>query len=136
MTPKIYVLDAHALIWHLQGSDSLSPTARSILDDVDAGKAGAVVPSIVLVEMVYLAEKKRIPSESLDAALRCFREGGENYQLAALDLAVIEGLKQIPRSMVPDMPDRIIAATALAMDLPLLSTDSQIAALGEIEVIW
>ncbi|MCP4659431.1 MAG: type II toxin-antitoxin system VapC family toxin [bacterium] len=136
MTTPVYVLDTHALIWHLQGSDSLSPKARSILDDVDAGKATAIVPSIVLVEMVYLAEKNRIGPESLDAALRCFREGDENYQLAPLDLAVTEGLRQLSRATVPDMPDRIIAATAFALDLPLLSTDAKIAALDEIEVVW
>ncbi len=32
--------------------------------------------------------------------------------------------------------DRIIAATALATDLPLLSTDAKIATLDEIEVVW
>ena len=136
MTSPVYVLDTHALIWHLQSSKSLSATARSILGDVDAGRATAIVPSIVLVEMIYLAEKSRIDSESLDTPLRCFREGGENYQLAALDLAVTESLRQIPRSVVPDMPDRIIAATALAMGVPLLSTDSRISALDEIEVVW
>jgi PIN domain nuclease of toxin-antitoxin system len=78
----------------------------------------------------------RIVPESLDAALRCFREGGENYQLAPLNLAVTEGLRQIPRAVVPDMPDRIIAATALVMDLPLLSTDAKISSLEEIEVVW
>jgi PIN domain nuclease of toxin-antitoxin system len=132
----VYVLDAHALIWHLQDSDSLSPSARSILGNVEIGKATAIIPSIVLVEMVYLAEKKRIGSELLDAALRCFRDGAENYHLAALDMAVIEGLRQIPRPLVPDMPDRIIAATALVMGLPLLSTDSKISALEAIEVVW
>ncbi len=136
MTMPAYVLDAHALIWHLQDSDSLSSSARSILDDVEIGQATAIVPSIVLIEMVYLAEKRRIDPELLDAALGCFRNGAENYHLATLDLAVTEGLRKIPRSVVPDMPDRIIAATALVMGLPLLSTDSKISALEAIEVVW
>jgi len=71
MTKAAYVLDTHALIWHLQASDSLSPTARSILDTIDAGEATGIVPSITLVEMVYLVEKKRIDQGALDAALSC-----------------------------------------------------------------
>ena len=72
----------------------------------------------------------------MDAVLLRFREGAENYQLAALGLAVIDGLRQIPRAVVPDMPDRIIAATALGMNLPLVSTDSKISGLEALEVIW
>lgn len=37
---------------------------------------------------------------------------------------------------VPDMPDRIIAATALHLNLPLLSRDRQIASLPGIIVVW
>ena len=59
-----------------------------------------------------------------------------NYQLAPLNFEVVESLKQIPRSVVPDMPDRIISATALALKLPLLSKDSAILRLLNIKVIW
>ncbi len=37
---------------------------------------------------------------------------------------------------VPDMPDRIIAATALHLNLPLLSRDGQIAQVPSLTVIW
>jgi predicted nucleic acid-binding protein len=45
-------------------------------------------------------------------------------------------LRRIPRAVVPDMPDRIIAATALKLGCPLLSVDSRISALEEIDVVW
>ncbi|NJL27810.1 MAG: type II toxin-antitoxin system VapC family toxin [Thermoanaerobaculia bacterium] len=136
MKAPSFVCDTHTLIWHLQDSASLSAKARSILDDVEAGRATAIIPSIVLVEIVYLAEKNRIDPSLVEMALSCFHGDGENYQIAALDLAVAEGLRRIPRSVVPDMPDRIIAATALAMAVPLLSTDSNISTLGNIQVVW
>lgn len=132
----VYVLDTHALIWHLQNSPRLSPTVRSILTQVDGGEAVAVVPTIVLVEMVYLAEKGRIDQDLLELAIGRLGEESENYQIAPLDYAVVVGLRRIPRSVVADMPDRIIAATALALGLPLFSTDSAIAGLNEIEVVW
>ena len=36
-----------------------------------------------------------------------------------LDYNVASALRSIPRDIVPDMPDRIIAATALHLGLPL-----------------
>jgi predicted nucleic acid-binding protein len=81
----------------------------------DAGEASIVVPTIVLVEMTYLAEKKRIASELVKAALNLLREPSENYGLASLNLAVVEALEQVSRSLVPDMPDRILAAAALSL---------------------
>jgi predicted nucleic acid-binding protein len=35
-------------------------------------------------------------------------------------------MDQVPRAEVPDMPDRIVAATAVAHDLSLVSADSDI----------
>jgi len=136
MSRSSYVLDTHTFIWHLEDSPSLSPTARSILEQIEAGALTAVVPSIVGVETVYLAEKNRIPQASLAAALTVLQEGFDNFLLAPLDLPAIQALRRIPRSLVPDMPDRIIAATALAMQLPLLSKDSAIAAVEQIETVW
>jgi predicted nucleic acid-binding protein len=44
-------------------------------------------------------------------------------------------LRRVRREDVPDMPDRIIAATALALDLPLVTRDGKIRAAG-IRTIW
>jgi len=48
---------------------------------------------------------------------------------------VVEALSYIPREQVPDMPDRIIAATARYLDLPLISRDRKIQA-ANINIIW
>jgi predicted nucleic acid-binding protein len=48
---------------------------------------------------------------------------------------VAEAVAEVPRSAVPDMPDRIIAATALHLGLPLVSRDRLIQLSG-IETIW
>ena len=41
----------------------------------------------------------------------------------------------IPREDIPDMPDRIIAATALHLGVPLISRDSKIK-LSKVKTIW
>jgi predicted nucleic acid-binding protein len=54
---------------------------------------------------------------------------------ALLDADMAEKVQQIPRAVVPDMPDRIIAATALHLNLPLVTADHKIQAVA-IQTIW
>ncbi|RLC13020.1 MAG: PIN domain nuclease [Deltaproteobacteria bacterium] len=130
-----YVTDTHALIWHLQNLPNLSSRVRQIFSEIDEGRSKAVIPTIVPVEMIYLSEKGRIPGNLLNTVLNLIGTDSANYELAPLDFSVISSLRQISRSVVPDMPDRIIAATALALSLPLLSRDSAISNLSNIQVI-
>ena len=39
---------------------------------------------------------------------------------------IVRFLSRVPRDEVPDTPDRIIAATALYFEVPIISRDSQI----------
>ena len=52
-----------------------------------------------------------------------------------LDLRVTDALQQIRREDVPDLPDRVIAATALALHLPPVTRDRKIQA-AAIHTIW
>lgn len=59
-----YVTDAHPLLWHILSDPRLSALAEAVF--ADAGLHQIFIPSIVLVEAVYLAEKKRIDRAALD----------------------------------------------------------------------
>lgn len=56
-------------------------------------------------------------------------------RLVPVDRVVVDMLGQVRRDDVPDMPDRIIAATALTLGVPLLSCDRKIHA-SSVETIW
>jgi PIN domain nuclease of toxin-antitoxin system len=43
--------------------------------------------------------------------------------------------REVSRDAVPDMPDRIIAATALELSVPIISRDGKIKASG-LNTIW
>ena len=51
------------------------------------------------------------------------------------DEAVAQAVYKIPRDIAPDMPDRIIAATALHLGLPLVKRDRRLQNSG-IKTIW
>jgi predicted nucleic acid-binding protein len=93
------------------------------------------VPSITLVEIAYLVEKNRLPQDLLGRIIIELEDDQSVLAMAPLDMAVARALPAIPRTEVPDMPDRIIAATALANGLPLITRDHRIRA-SSVHTIW
>jgi predicted nucleic acid-binding protein len=131
-----YVTDTHGLIWHLTASDQLSATCRAIFEAADRGEAKIWIPSIVLVETVYLAERARFPSALVMQMIDLVDPSIAGYAVALLDVGVVRSLEAIDRTVVPDMPDRVIAATASRLGVPLLTRDRKIQrALGP-QAIW
>ena len=67
---NFHVTDTHALIWHLEESAKLSPSAKSRFDDTDKGMGVILISAITLIEFVYLAEKGRIGTQILGSTLQ------------------------------------------------------------------
>ena len=129
------VTDTHGIIWYLEDSPKLSTEANKIFNACDRGELFIYVPTICLVEMVYLAEKGRIPLHLQNKLESELQEGNSGLVVADLTLDIVKRLPDIPRSAIPDMLDRIIAATALQLGLPLISRDRKIQ-LSDINIIW
>jgi len=130
------VADTHGLIWYLEDSPRLGSTASAVFAACDRGEVTIYVPTICIVEIVYLQEKGRIPAEMRTALAAALQGKASGLRLANLTAEVAEAVAQIPRDTVPDMPDRIIAATALVLRVPLLSRDPALAAVKELEIVW
>ena len=56
-------------------------------------------------------------------------------QVGALDRMVADAPEFVDRNEIPDLPDRIVAATALAPQVPLISRDGKIRA-SKVQTIW
>ena len=52
-----------------------------------------------------------------------------------VDGEVVEYARQIPRDQVPDLPDRVVAGTALRFGVPVISRDGKIRATN-LQTIW
>jgi len=85
--------------------------------------------------MAYLIEKGRLPEQDLTDLLNELQNPLSNFELVPIDLAITQTLRQIKRDEVPDMPDRIIAATALYLNVPLVTRDGKIRATN-LATIW
>lgn len=128
----IHVLDTHPLVWFLEASPKLSESARSTLTDA---ASRIVVPMIVLAEIVYLYDRKRIKvaaSEAMDLVGQC-----ENCTFYPLDEAVIE---RIPTGL--DIHDGLIVATALVFketlgeEVTVVTKDREITESNLVRVEW
>jgi len=131
----VVVADTHAAVWYLSNSSRLSSAAAKALDDASVAGDAILIPSISLVELTYLVEKGRVPAEARKRLIDALAEPGGPYELAPLDGNVAAAVELIDRSVVPDMPDRIIAATALSSRAALVSRDGKIRA-SQIQTIW
>ena len=88
-----------------------------------------------MAEIVYLSEKGRIDPATLDRLLASMETEPVVLAEIPFDRRVALALRQVERDRVPDLPDRIIAATALQLGVPLISRDRRIRLSG-IETIW
>ena len=131
-----YVTDTHPLLWHMFGDRRLSSTVQNIFSEADSGLHQILIPSIVLVEVVYLAERNRIDPTTLDRVLSMLSMAATNYEVAILDIGVVRTLTALDSSKIPEMPDRIIVATANHRGLHLLTRDRAIAASGLVGTVW
>ena len=129
------VADTHAAVWYLANSPRLSPVAARALDEASAAGDSILIPSIVLVELTYLVEKGRLPSDARKRLVEALSHVDGPYELAPLDAGVADSVELIDRNLVPDMPDRIIAATPLCLGAALISRDRKIRS-SKTQTIW
>ncbi len=129
------MIDTHVLIWSLTEPARISPEARRAIESMEAREETIFVSAISFVETLYLEEKGRIPAGTLEGIVGIAGDPERNMEVVPVRLPDILTMARIPRDQVPDMPDRIIAATALHLGVPVISADRQIRVSG-LTTIW
>jgi PIN domain nuclease of toxin-antitoxin system len=128
------LIDTHVLLWMLDGSlpRRSAVAARELADAITAHRVFVSIGSFL--DLRYLVDAGRLPVDVLQKAEEVVQR--EAFSVVSLDLAVHHAMADVSRAQVPDPFDRIIAATAVLADLPLLTADERIrAALGE-RAVW
>lgn len=128
-----FVTDTHSLIWYLTDDLQLSKRAKEVFQQTDKSQDQIYIPCIVFFELLYLIEKKKV-IRNFDDFLEIL-SSSKNYKVEPLCLPIIEKSKLIPRGKDADPWDRIIAATSMHLNFPLITRDRIIARLG-INVLW
>ncbi len=128
------VIDTHIAVWTLTEPHMLSVDAKAALIAAEAN--GIIyVSSMTLIELVYLTEKGKVAPDVLTLLRDALDDLTTAYRLYEIDRTIADTVALIPRVIVPEMPDRIIAATALYLNLPLVTADHKIQA-SNVQTIW
>lgn len=130
------VIDTHAAIWYFANSPEISVLATETIDNAVANGDSVILSTISIVEIIYLIDKTKLVPQTLTRLMQYLKIPNNGFISQDLTEDISQTLQQIPRSTVPDMPDRIISATALYLKLPLITKDRKIRTLTNIQTIW
>ena len=130
----IYVVDTHALVWFLGEDRKLSPLAAEILTQAEVGNVQVLVPTLVLAELSYIAQNKKLKSAVTVAAILDKIQQGAGFTIVSFDLATFEAMLTLPQDW--EIHDRIIASTAIYYKAKLITRDEVLQNSDEIDTVW
>lgn len=131
----VAVADTHTLLWYLASDSRLSLDAKRFIDNAAQESNIIAFSAISWIEIVYLIEKGRIPAQWFSVLADALNDPKGIYQEIPIDLVIARVFTRVSSLSIPEMGDRLIAATALKLDVPLITRDHKIQQ-SNIQTIW
>jgi PIN domain nuclease of toxin-antitoxin system len=130
-----YVLDTHALIFYAGGRRSkLGRAASRAFEQFERQEACLYIPVPVVIETWQLALNGTI---RLPGTLEAWWAEVESDELVHVELDADDVLRAASLDWEhDDIFDRLIVATALRLEAPLLTKDAAISDWGGVETVW
>ena len=129
------VFDTAPLVFYLGGvQKAFGRELRRLVRRAETGRIRIAVPTVCLFEVAQLEERGRIRlrtsfDEWCDAI-----EGDAALLLLPLERRHVIEARALPT--LRDPFDRLIAGSAIALGVPLISPDPRIAGSGRLQVVW
>lgn len=130
MNPE-YVADTMAMILCLE-QRRMPPAVKEIFQNLEKGLTTLAVPAMGVAELAYLSEKKRIQTNLPE--LFKYVADHECCSIAPLTGDIIQHAFKIYD--IPELHDRLIAATTLHFNSILITNDPIIRASVFLQTIW
>jgi len=128
----MYVADTHAFLWFLTEDKRLGSKAKEIFDSCDKGEAIIVIPSIVLIEALFICERKKADLKFKKVLEKI--QNSLNYPVYPLDLKIVSICQELKQ--LNDPHDRIVVATAKFLNAILITKDEKIRESKLVKIIW
>jgi len=130
----LILLDTHIAIWLAQDYQRISPTARSKIEDARRKEQGLAVSGITLLEIARLGSSGQI--NLIPDAETVLAEFERRFTVLPITANIALQAYELPSSYPKDPADRIIGATALIGDLPLVTADAAIRKSRAVLTMW
>jgi PIN domain nuclease of toxin-antitoxin system len=128
----VYVPDTHCLIWQATAAPQLGVQALAILTQVDQGNAQLIIPAIVVAELIFTIERRKLPLD-FDLLLQRWRA---NPAIEIVPLTLDRLLLMRTVTTIPEMHDRLIACEAKLRNATLITRNRSIVAARFVPTIW
>jgi PIN domain nuclease of toxin-antitoxin system len=130
-----YVLDTHAVVWHLEGNPRLGPNAKKVIDDP---LSSLVLPVIALAEVAYVVEHERTAIPKVSDLLRSV-SADPRISICQVTWEVFQ--QSLNATVLDEMHDRLIVGTALYLQslgdtASLLTKDASIVEARLVTTLW
>jgi predicted nucleic acid-binding protein len=109
-----------------------APASQAVLHQAESGQATVFIPAMVFAEILYLSERQKIHTSLAEVTDYLVQNSG--FIEYPLDLSVILAAQQI--TDIPELHDRLIAATAKVLDAKLITNDGKIRESSFVQTIW
>jgi len=126
-----YVTDTMAIVLWLE-KRKMPEKAKSVFKLLEDKKAILHIPGMAIVEVGYLYEKGRIDINISDVL--SYLNSQDNVHFQPIDVNVIIATYEI--NDIPELHDRIIAATGRLLNFPVITNDPTIIASSFVGTIW
>ena len=128
------LLDTHVVLWLGLEQDRLSKNALAAIDEARQSRRGMAISGVTLMEIAQLSHRKRI---EFPAGLESFLEEVERrFNVLPITGNIAMQAFELPAKFPKDPVDRLIAATSLIEDIPLITADREIRKSGAVATIW
>ena len=121
-----YVLDTHALIWYFTGNTRLSRKIVNAIDEARNRGEILLVPTIVLAEALYIAEKGKVKFDFEN--MYSIIKNEPEFVITGFDEEILE---ETIKTDIPEIHDRIIVATAKFYNSGIITKDKVISRYSE-----
>lgn len=129
------LLDTHAWLWLCLDPRRLSRAAASAIRRA-AGDSGIAIASITLWEAAMMVARGRLLPQGTPEAWLGALVDRSRVIVKEITPSVAALATHFPDQFPADPADRLIAATARAEGLPLISRDARIRASRVVETVW
>lgn len=128
------LLDTHVVIWLASDDPRISRLARSAIDEARQSSRGLAISDFTLFELSLLFRRKKFELAVTPEAF--LLEAERRFTVLPVDANIALKAFDLPPNYPNDPVDRIIGATALIHDIPLLTADREIRKARAIPTIW
>jgi PIN domain nuclease of toxin-antitoxin system len=130
----LILLDTHVVIWLAQDYHRISTEAQAAIENARKRDRGLAVADITLIEIARLASHGRL--DLIPNAETVLSEIERRFVVLPITANIALQAFELPASYSSDPADRIIGATALVEDIPLVTADRAIRKSRVVSTIW